>query len=462
MKVFSVSDGIGTAGHILSELGEGGTYYTSEIDPYAMAVTQKQLGDKWDIVPMGNLMNITPEQVAKLKCDLFIGGPPCQEFSRLNKTASTDDIDKIFTGEKSKVTKQYIDLLKAAKPKHFFMENVSGLKPEVKEAINSYLSDAVGKPIEGQLFDSRYTGPMSRPRTFWSDINFEKKTHDLNRSPQATATGRDAFYDNVLDEVFNSKHETGTTLNSLRDVIDRKQKLAHFTDHEQEPNKWLWHSVTPAVGTPLASSGGMMNNDNALEKVHLRNSQGGLLYRRSPDGKYLYDPEGTIRNDKKYKDVVAYPTKENVDFKKLSTAERKAMANTFGQQGSILVHGIEPGERYDIRMPNAEELELLMDFPVGYTQLDEKELAAIADKFKNNEVDPDFVNYAGDARYDRQHMLGNSWDRQLNKRLFKQLLDSDKKVDRKDADYLEEFGVDSDSRLKNINAALLDKPKWIP
>jgi len=89
MKVLSLFDGISAGQLALQRAGiDVDAYYASEIDKYAIQVTQKnfpktiQLGDvtkwrEWDI-PWGEI-------------DLVIGGSPCQGFSFAGKQLNFND-----------------------------------------------------------------------------------------------------------------------------------------------------------------------------------------------------------------------------------------------------------------------------------------------------------------------------------------------------------------------------------
>ena len=58
------------------------------------------------------------------KCDILIGGPPCQDFSVLRGKQNRNGI----TVKRGQLYKEYLRFLKQFKPKIFFFENVVGMK----------------------------------------------------------------------------------------------------------------------------------------------------------------------------------------------------------------------------------------------------------------------------------------------------------------------------------------------
>ena len=88
-------------------------YFASEIDKYAIQITNKNFPDTtqlWDIKSL-NKSNL-PKNI-----DLLIWWSPCQGFSFVGKQLNFDD-------ERSKLFFEYARILKITKPKYFLFENV--------------------------------------------------------------------------------------------------------------------------------------------------------------------------------------------------------------------------------------------------------------------------------------------------------------------------------------------------
>ncbi len=80
MRVLSLFDGISCGQVALERAGiKVSNYYASEIDKYAIQITQKNYPDT---IQIGDITKITNEDLDKLgKIDLAIGGSPCQDLS---------------------------------------------------------------------------------------------------------------------------------------------------------------------------------------------------------------------------------------------------------------------------------------------------------------------------------------------------------------------------------------------
>ena len=114
MNVLSLFDGMSGAQLALERAGiKVDNYLASEIDKYAIAVTQYnyprtiQLGGITDHI----------EWYLPLPLDLIIGGSPCQGFSHAGQGLNFDD-------PRSRLFFDFVDILRMLKPKYFLLENV--------------------------------------------------------------------------------------------------------------------------------------------------------------------------------------------------------------------------------------------------------------------------------------------------------------------------------------------------
>lgn len=97
--------------------------------------------------------------VRKFKPDLIVGGPPCQDFS----SAGLNDHSSARAG----LLERYVDIIAAARPKYFVMENVprTRLRPVFKRA-ESRLR-ALGYGLTVKVLDACLCGvPQQRQRLF--------------------------------------------------------------------------------------------------------------------------------------------------------------------------------------------------------------------------------------------------------------------------------------------------------
>ena len=87
MNVLSLFDGMSCGQIALSSLGiKYENYYSSEIDEYAIKVTQHNFPET---IQLGDITKINGYDLPKI--DLLIGGSPCQGFSFAGKKLNFDD-----------------------------------------------------------------------------------------------------------------------------------------------------------------------------------------------------------------------------------------------------------------------------------------------------------------------------------------------------------------------------------
>lgn len=126
-------------------------YYASEIDPYAIQITQK---NHPETIQLGDIQKIKGKDM--LRIDLFIGGSPCQGFSFAGKQLNFKDTRSVLFFE-------YVRLLKECKPKYFLLENV-----KMKQEFQDIISEQLGvKPI---LLNSNLVSAQTRKRLYWTNI----------------------------------------------------------------------------------------------------------------------------------------------------------------------------------------------------------------------------------------------------------------------------------------------------
>lgn len=160
MNVLSLFDGI-SAGQLALQRAniKVDNYYASEIDKYAIQVTQKnfpntiQLGDvtKWEEWDLSNI-------------DMIIGGSPCQGFSFAGKQLNFEDL-------RSKLFFEFVKILKHYKPKYFLLENV-----KMKKEFQNVITELFGvEPIE---INSTLVSAQNRKRLYWTNIPNVKQPKD--------------------------------------------------------------------------------------------------------------------------------------------------------------------------------------------------------------------------------------------------------------------------------------------
>ncbi len=161
MKVLSLFDGMSCGRIALDRLGiPVEKYYASEIDKYAIQVSQANYPD---IIQVGDICDLDPKDY--MDVDLMLAGSPCQGFSFAGKQLAFDD-------PRSALFFEFIRLLKKIKPKYFLLENVR-MKKEFLQIISEQVSDCYPEipfGIEPIFINSSLLSAQSRQRYYWTNI----------------------------------------------------------------------------------------------------------------------------------------------------------------------------------------------------------------------------------------------------------------------------------------------------
>ncbi len=169
MKVLSLFDGMSCGRIALDQLGiPVEKYYASEIDKYAIQVSQANYPD---IEQVGDICNLDPKDYKDI--DLILAGSPCQGFSFAGKQLAFDD-------PRSALFFEFIRLLKEIKPKYFLLENVR-MKKEFLQVISEQVSECYPEipfGIEPIFINSSLLSAQSRQRYYWTNIPAIKQPED--------------------------------------------------------------------------------------------------------------------------------------------------------------------------------------------------------------------------------------------------------------------------------------------
>lgn len=155
MNVLSLFDGMSCGQIALNRLGvEYNEYFASEVDKYAIQVTQANFPKT---IQLGSITELDEVRLACLpRIGLLIGGSPCQGFSFAGKQLNFDD-------PRSKLFFEYVRVLNFIKPKYFLLENVK-MKKEFQDQISRLLGV---QPIE---INSNLVSAQNRRRLYWTNI----------------------------------------------------------------------------------------------------------------------------------------------------------------------------------------------------------------------------------------------------------------------------------------------------
>jgi len=152
INVLSLFDGMSCGQLALQRIGiEDYQYYASEIDKYAIKVTQQNFPET---IQLGDIQTVNVDSLPAI--DLLMAGSPCQGFSFAGKQLAFDD-------PRSKLFFEFVRILRECKPKYFLLENV-----RMKQKYLDIISEHVGvKPI---LINSALVSAQNRQRYYWTNI----------------------------------------------------------------------------------------------------------------------------------------------------------------------------------------------------------------------------------------------------------------------------------------------------
>ena len=151
MNVLSLFDGMSCGQIALNRVGiKYDKYFASEIDKYAIQITQKNYPNT---IQIGSVVDVKGSDLPKI--DLLFGGSPCQSFSKAGKGEGFDGESGLFW--------EFVRVLNEVKPTYFLLENVV-----MKKEWEDIITEALGvKPIE---ISSEKLVPQARRRLYWTNI----------------------------------------------------------------------------------------------------------------------------------------------------------------------------------------------------------------------------------------------------------------------------------------------------
>ena len=164
INVFSCFDGMSCGQIALNRAGvKYNNYYASEIDKYAIQVTQHNYPNT---IQLGDVTKVSGCDLPKI--GLLIGGSPCQGFSLAGKMLNFDD-------PRSKLFFEYVRILGEVREKNpnvkFLLENVRMAK-WCQDVISRYLG------VEPVKINSNLVSAQNRERYYWTNIDFDTNIKD--------------------------------------------------------------------------------------------------------------------------------------------------------------------------------------------------------------------------------------------------------------------------------------------
>ena len=168
MNVISLFNGMNTGRQALENVGiKVDKYYSSEIKPYAIELTQHHFPDT---IQVGDVTKWKEWDIDWGSIDLILSGSPCQDLSAAGKRAG-------INGKKSSLFFTFVEILehiKTLNPKVLFLQENVGSASKLDVGI---MSRALG--VYPVRINSKLVTAQLRDRYYWSNIRTKETMFDL-------------------------------------------------------------------------------------------------------------------------------------------------------------------------------------------------------------------------------------------------------------------------------------------
>jgi len=168
MKVVSLFNGMNTGRQALENVGiKVDKYYSSEIKPYAIELTQHHFPDT---IQVGDVTKWKEWDIDWKSIDLVLSGSPCQDLSAAGKRAG-------INGSKSSLFFVFVDILnhiKTLNPNVLFLQENVGSASKLDVGI---MSRALG--VYPVRINSSLVTAQLRDRYYWSNIRTKETMFDI-------------------------------------------------------------------------------------------------------------------------------------------------------------------------------------------------------------------------------------------------------------------------------------------
>jgi DNA (cytosine-5)-methyltransferase 3A len=206
MNVLSLFNGMNTGRQALENVGiKVDKYYSSEIKPYAIELTQYHFPDT---IQVGDVTKWREWDIDWQSIDLILSGSPCQDLSAAGKRAG-------INGSKSSLFFVFVDILNHIKSLNtnvlFLQENVgSASKLDV-----GIMSRALG--VYPCRINSCLVTAQLRDRYYWSNIRTKESFFDIVTDiPQPKDKG--IMFKDIITSGYVEKIKTGCLMESISRV----------------------------------------------------------------------------------------------------------------------------------------------------------------------------------------------------------------------------------------------------
>lgn len=217
MNVVSLFNGMNTGRQALENVGiKVKKYYSSEIKPYAIQLTQHHFPDT---IQVGDITKWREWDIEWSEIDLILSGSPCQDLSAAGKRAG-------INGKKSSLFFVFVEILehiKALNPNVLFLQENVGSASKLDVGI---MSRALG--VYPVRINSSLVTAQLRDRYYWSNIKTKETMFDLVTDiPQPKDRG--IMLKHIIESGYVEMNKSRCLMegDSRPNNIDSQHKMAH-------------------------------------------------------------------------------------------------------------------------------------------------------------------------------------------------------------------------------------------
>lgn len=216
MTALSLFDGMSCAQIAMKKAGwKCDQYYASEIDKYAMRVTQANFPDT---IQIGDCTKIDIDALPKI--DYLFAGSPCQGFSKAGKGLNFED-------PRSKLFWVFVDVLNKLKAKNpdliWLLENV-----DMVQEWGDIISKAVG--IGPVKINSALVSAQNRVRLYWTNIGVIKDMFGHLVPGISQPKDRGIVLKDILEEEVDEKYY-------ISDIAIKRMQSRKYSQVKYNPDK---------------------------------------------------------------------------------------------------------------------------------------------------------------------------------------------------------------------------------
>ena len=352
INVVSLFNGMNTGRQALENVGiKVNKYYSSEIKPYAIELTQYHFPDT---IQVGDVTKWKEWDIDWKTIDLVLSGSPCQDLSAAGKRAG-------INGKKSSLFFVFVDILnhiKSLNPNVLFLQENVGSASKLDVGI---MSRELG--VYPVRINSKLVTAQLRDRYYWSNIRTKETMFDLVTDiPQPKDKG--IMFKDIITGGRVERIKSTTLLEGVVSKTTFKDNNSENAQNYLKSRDAIGMCPIVYVDTDKHTCLKTYRKDGSQEYLKKRNETTGMLT-------LIYEVNDELRcktNTKQGYDVVTENDCIDLSFPTSTTRRGRV---TKGKSPCLMESNNNLYSYKDgmVRTVNQIEMERLQGFPDGYTSI---------------------------------------------------------------------------------------------